>query len=136
MTLFKTDLYSNDPFAGMNSLFEHFNRSFGGSFGVSSRDRQIPVNLYSADDAYNVRAEVPGFSKEEVTVELENAVLEIRAQKKSSEDGSTNSVQLVRKITIGDDVDPQKVTAKLENGVLSVHLPKNEATKPKSIEVS
>ena len=136
MTLFKNSQNYQDPFAGLDALLDHFSRGFRDTFSNAVSGRQIPVNLYATEDAYEVRAEMPGVRKEDVSVEIENAVLSIRA-KRSVESGSgAAEFTLARDITVGDDVAADKVKARIENGILSIHLPKREARKPKAIKVA
>lgn len=136
MPLFKYDSQNQDPFAGIDALLDQFSRGFRNSFSETFSSRQIPVNLYSTDHSYEVRAELPGVRKSDVSVEIENAVLEIKAKRSANSEDGSPEVELVRRITVGDDVDPENVKARLEDGILSVHLPKREARKPKTIEVS
>lgn len=136
MTLFKYDPTTQDPFSGIDSLLEQFGRGFRNTFSDAVGSRQMPVNLYANEDEYEVRAELPGVRKSDVSVEIENAVLEIKATRESSEDDAKSQISFVRRITVGDDVDTEKVKAKLQDGILSVHLPKREARKPKAIKVS
>ncbi|MGE9289383.1 MAG: Hsp20/alpha crystallin family protein [Puniceicoccales bacterium] len=136
MTLFKYDSSNQDPFAGIDALLEQFGRGFRNTFSESTGVRQIPVNLYSTDDSYEVRAELPGVQKSDVSVEIENAVLEIKAKRQFASEDRKSEISLERRITVGDDVNTDKVKARLEDGILSIHLPKREAHKPKAIKVS
>ncbi|MBC2603678.1 Hsp20/alpha crystallin family protein [Puniceicoccus vermicola] len=136
MTLFKYDSSNQDPFAGIDALLEQFGRGFRNTFSETLGTRQIPVNLYATEDAYEVRAELPGVRKADVSVEIENAVLEIKAKRQLDDENAKSEVALVRRITVGDDVDTEQVKARLEDGILSVHLPKREARKPKAIKVA
>jgi HSP20 family protein len=135
MTLFKYDTIQQDPFTGLDALLDHFSRGFRNNLPDSFGTKQVQVNLYSTEDSYEVRAELPGFRKEEVNVEIENAVLEIRANKAADKESGQPKVALLRKITVGDDVDAEKVNARLQDGILSIHLPKREVRKPKAIKV-
>jgi len=136
MTLFKYNTRYNDPFAGLDDLLDHFSRGFRSTFADAVSGRQIPVNLYEEEDAYEIRAELPGVRKEDVSLEMENAVLTIRA-KREAKDGSENrEISYARDITVGEDVNADKVKARMEDGMLSIHLPKQEARKAKAIKVS
>ena len=136
MTLFKYDSPYQDPFSGLDALLDQFTRGFRSNFTDALGTRQIPVNLYATEDSYEVRAELPGVNKKDVSVEMENAVLEIRATRSQESESGRNEVALVRKITVGDDVDAEKVKARLEDGILSIHLPKMEVRKPRAIKVA
>jgi len=136
MTLFKYDSYNQDPFAGIDALLEQFGRGFRNTFADAVGTRQIPVNLLETENSYEVRAELPGVQKKDVSVEMENAVLEIKAVRKMEQDEAKSEVTLARRITVGDDVEPDQVKARLRDGILSIHLPKREVRKPKAIKVS
>jgi len=136
MTLFRYDTHHNDPFSGLDALLDHFNRGFRNSFSNATYGRQVPVNLYETEASYEVRAELPGFKKEDVSLEIENAVLTIRAARKEQSESGDNEVSFSRDITVGDDIDADGVKAKLEDGVLAIRLPKTEAKRPKAIKIS
>lgn len=97
--------------------------------------RAMRLDSYEADDGYHVLAELPGVPKEAVEVKLENAVLTISGQHQSGQGVDEREIKFSRSITVGDDVSADGVTAKLENGLLSIHLPKLAARRPRSISV-
>ncbi len=141
MTLVKRDYRLGDPYSEMDGFF---NRSFWNSDfwpGVLSRSnvqgagRGFPVNVYEKDDAYSLVAEIPGVKREDIDLKLENAVLTITVKRSVGEGEDAKEYSATRSITVGDDVKSEGVTAKLENGVLAVALPKGEERKPKSISV-
>lgn len=99
-----------------------------------------------ADHIY-VEADMPGFKKEEIDINLENQTLTIAAQRKSeTNDKAPKSGELLlnerrftqfqRSFTLPPTVDAQTVQAKLADGVLTVTLNKREETKPRRITVS
>jgi len=99
-----------------------------------------------ADHIY-VEAELPGFKKDEVDINIENQTLTISAEHKESNEpsGDEKSQWLLRErrysrfersFTLPPTVDAQTVQAKLNDGVLLVTLNKREETKPRRIPVS
>jgi len=85
-----------------------------------------------------VRAEVPGFEAADLTVELVNNRLLIRAEKKI--DAMEKNADYVERryerfLELPVEIDPAKVDAVYRNGVLEVHLPRAEAAKPHRIPV-
>lgn len=135
MTLFKYNAPYNDPFSGLDALLDHFSRGFRNTFAEAVYGRQIPVNLYENEDSYELRAELPGVRKEDVNLEIENAVLTIKA-KREFDGTDKRETTFSREITVGDDVDSEKVKARMEDGILSIHLPKQATRRPKAIKVS
>jgi HSP20 family protein len=90
-----------------------------------------------------VTAELPGVKKDQVKVTFDKGILTVDGQRKPSElpkdaEVLLNEMQIrdfSRSIRIDVDIDANNITAELEDGVLSVTLPKKEAAKPKQIEV-
>ncbi|WP_309398941.1 Hsp20/alpha crystallin family protein [Cerasicoccus maritimus] len=140
MHLIKYDNFWNDPFAEMDRLFDRAvsNNRFAGLFDNQfTSGRSFRVDVYDDNnEAYQVVAELPGVAKEDVGIQLENAVLTISAKRKVKQGEQEQSVQFSRSLTIDDDINADKVTAKLEDGILTVSLPKAEARKPQAITVS
>jgi HSP20 family protein len=118
-------------------------RLFDGGNAVST----FPVDVREDADHVYVEAELPGFKKEEVNVNLENQMLSITAERKSetNEKGEKKGDWLLherhydrfqRSFTLPPTVDAQSVQAKLNEGVLTITLSKREETKPRKITVS
>jgi HSP20 family molecular chaperone IbpA len=85
-----------------------------------------PVDLLESSEEYLVVADMPGLSRDEVRIEYEDGELRL------SGEGITSYRRTFR---IGDGVDVEKVAAELKDGVLEIHLPKAERTKPKLIPI-
>ncbi len=102
-----------------------------------------PSDVVEREDRYLVRMDLPGVQKGDITITVENGSLLIKGTRASEErSDSDNEVRLerfrgefARSFTLGDRVDPDKITAKLENGVLEVSVPKAETAKARLIEV-
>jgi HSP20 family protein len=114
------------------------NRFFGDFQG------EFPIDLYQSKDAFTVRAELPGFRKEEVGVEVADGLLTLTAHQKAvaPSDNKDEPVgkavperRLDRAIALPKDVDVDKIQAQYENGVLTLTLPKREEIKPRQISV-
>lgn len=101
------------------------------------------VDITESDDAYCVRAELPGVSKDEVTVELDQGVLCLRGEKKSRRDEKTERGRRLecsygafsRSFTLPSDADPDRINAEFKDGVLEVKVHKQPESKPKQIAV-
>ena len=89
-----------------------------------------------------IEAEVPGLTKEQVTVELDNGVLRIKGDKKETDEKKSQSYihkelkrsSFCRSFSIGDNINKDTVGAKFENGVLEITLQKLQPS-PKKEEV-
>lgn len=137
MKLIKHDSFFNDPWTDLDRLFEStFPELYQWSPGrLGWRERSLPLDVYEDENERVVRMEVPGVRKKDIEIELENAVLAVRAKREEKQEGGTSTIDLSRSVTVGDDVDADKISASLENGMLTIILPKKEQAKPKQITV-
>ncbi len=136
MRLIKYDNFWNDP---LTDLDLWMNRMFNPASLFENRLREnrggLRLDSFASDDAYHVVAELPGVPKDAINVTLENAVLTISGERTEGEGENTRRMSFSRSVTIGDDIDGNKVTARYENGLLTIDLPKAEERKPKAITV-
>lgn len=103
------------------------------------------VDVREDKDAIRVHAELPGMNPEDVDVSVENGVLTIAGEKKQELEhgGGESDYHLVerrygrfeRSFQVPTSVDAGAVSARFENGVLTVRLPKTEAAKPRRVQV-
>lgn len=101
-----------------------------------------PVDIYETENEYVLKAEMPGVTKEGVEVTLNNKELEINGkingnlpEDKNLKYSEFKLYNYHRKFTVGDGINSQALSAKLENGLLTLVLPKSEEVKPRKIEV-
>lgn len=139
MTLMKRVTWPSDPFFEMDRLFD---RAFGSralwpESVLSAATRNFPLDVYGDDERYYVVAELPGVTKDAIDLNVENGVLTVNVRKTDTFDGEEGERvrRFSRGITVGDDIDVDNVTAKLENGILTVTLPKAEERKPRKIAI-
>jgi len=105
-------------------------------FSGGGRDGQFPVDIYEDKDNTYVRAELPGVNRDAIGVEVVDGNLSIQASRKEKSGETENSVTFSRLVSIPEEVQPDKITAAYENGVLTVTLPRKEEAKPKKISVA
>ena len=130
------------------SIWREFESPFDSVFGNLAADRSDrrwapAVDVKETEDAYTVEADLPGLSKEEIDLQIEDNVVTLRgernAESKEEKDGyhvyERRSGKFERSFKIPNGFDAAEVKAAYENGVLRVTLPKREETKPKQIEV-
>lgn len=93
-------------------------------------------------EAYEVRVEVPGVSKEDVSIHLEDSLLTVHAKRKSAAPSGSkplhrelNDLDFMLRLRLNTEVDEDKMTAALEHGVLTLRLPVKETAKPRRIEI-
>ncbi len=100
------------------------------------------VDIYETDDDFYLMAYMPGVKKENVKIKLEDGSLVIMGRINYDEEISRNYIlketetgNYYRKFKISDTINESKIKAHLEDGILTVQLPKHERIKPKTIEI-
>ncbi|MGH1462281.1 MAG: Hsp20/alpha crystallin family protein [Neptuniibacter sp.] len=126
-----------------NSLFDDaFFSNFFRPVASDKGERVPAIDVHESDGGYCIKADLPGISKDDIHVTQENGVLTISAETKQEDkeekDGKVirqerHYGQYVRRLSVGDNLDPASIKARFENGVLQLDLPKPE---PKAPEVS
>ena len=105
---------------------------------------EFPVDLYQDKEGFTLRAELPGFRKEDIGVEVADGILTVTGHQKTqtaSEKEKANTATAVqerrvsRAISLPENLALDKIQAAYENGVLTVTLPKREEVKPRQIAV-
>jgi len=102
---------------------------------------RLPIEVRADDEAYLITAEVPGMSAEDLQVEVLEDLVTLRGKYK--EDGAGEALinelersgGFFRRIRLPEAIDAEAVEAKVENGLLTVRVPKAEEARPKRIEV-
>ena len=128
-----------DPFADLNAAHDRW-------FGLNQRnDRAFrpAVDVYEAGDDVRIDVELPGVKPEEIKVNIEGDVLTISGERKRDNLAKKEGYQRVertygsftRAFSLGQDVDPESIDAKFDNGVLRLSLHKKAASKRREIAV-
>jgi len=127
----------------MNRLFNTF---FENPTGVGNGARRwLPaMDLVETDDDFVLRADLPGMSEDDVTIELQGTVLTLSGERKSEHDGDGTGFyrlergwgQFTRSLTVPEGIDPEGITARFDRGILELHIPKPEQQKPRRISIA
>jgi len=104
----------------------------------------VPVDLWETKDAYHLRADLPGLTAEDIEINATSETItlggETKAQADVTDDGwlrqERRTGKFQRAFTLPVEIDPNKIEAKLTNGVLELVVPKAESTKPRTIKIS
>jgi len=138
-----------DPFREFAAMQDRLNRLFGNVY-LRDEDTGIRGNWTPAVDIYEsdnhdlvVKAELPGMSREDIEVVVENSTLVLKGEKKFSTEVKDENYRRIeraygafhRSFTLPTTVDASKVSAEFKNGVLTVKLPFREEAKPRAINV-
>ncbi len=114
--------------------FDRFGSLFDDVFGDAAPG-EPGVDVFEDGNNYYARLELPGMKKDQINVELENAVLTVSGTSREETGDRKESFSFNRSVSVPDEVDLGKVRAGYEDGVLTVTMPKKEARKPKQIAV-
>ena len=132
-----------NPIHEMDELFHNRLASVLGGEGLQSAAWSPVVDIEESAEAYTIRAELPGLSKEKVKVTVENGVLTLSGERDLERRVETKTFHRVershgtftRSFTLPDDVDPESVAANFKDGLLEIQIIKREEALSKSIEV-
>jgi len=109
---------------------------------VAEHEMLLAVDVLESDEAYDITALVPGLEADDVNIEVLENTVTIKGEFKSDEDEQRKYLvselpcgRFSRTITLPSAAQASKVEATMKNGVLSLHIPKAEADRPKSIKV-
>ena len=123
----------------LNRLFQN---PFSWDTSLSDATNVPSVNVYETKDEYVFEAELPGWTRDEVSIDFENQTLTLSGQHElMADDGRQYHRvegfygQFTRSFTVPGTVNFDAVRAELKDGVLTIHLPKREEAKPRQIEV-
>ena len=125
------------------SLFDDFFDSMLGAWG--SYSAKVPaVDVEETPENYLVKAELPGFSEDDVKISIDNHVLHISGEINENEKEKDGRKFLIRErrhesfersFSLPDGIDESAISAEFRNGILTVTMPKTPEEKPRSIEV-
>jgi HSP20 family protein len=138
-----------EPLRELSSLQTEMNRLFntafdGGQQGTAAARRWAPaMDLLETDEHFVLRADLPGVSEEDVSIELEDNVLTLSGERKTEHEDRREGFYRVersfgsfsRSLTLPRGVDADAVSATFDKGVLEVRIPKPEARKPRKISI-
>jgi HSP20 family protein len=125
----------------INSLFDSATAQ---SSGVTTRRWLPATDLIESETHYVLRADLPGVSEDDISIELDHDVLTISGERKAEtreEKGGYARVERVsgsfrRSVRLPEGVDAEAITAGFDNGVLEVSVPKPEQPKPRKVQIT
>ncbi len=141
-SLFPTDVLGMQR--DINRMFDNFFRGGAADEPAGLASTWLPaVDVVEQDDQYLVKVELPGVSKDEVRVAMEDNVLTIRGEKRQEKETKKSSFHRVersygsfqRSFALPGTVKSDRIEASFKDGVLVVSLPKADEVKAKQIEV-
>jgi HSP20 family protein len=139
-----------EPFGMMTPLREAMNRLLEDSFISPARfdplmGRTLPLDVFETDGEYTIDASLPGVRSEDLKVSATDDTITIRATMKHEAHDTQQGAyvrrerhegEVARSVTLASSIDPARISAHYEHGVLKVTAPKSEAAKPRQIDVT
>lgn len=132
------------------SLLNQLSRELGrlpdvpaGDDSVSAADWSPAVDIREEDDAYVLHADVPGVDPKDIELHMENGVLTLRGERKYENEEEKEGYKRVermrgtffRRFSLPDTADAENISARSQNGVLEVRIPKQAKVQPRRIEI-
>ncbi|NML21475.1 Hsp20/alpha crystallin family protein [Pseudoflavitalea sp. G-6-1-2] len=121
-----------------DELFDHIPNTWKDGFHYP------PVNVFESTNAFDIELSAAGLAKEDFQLNLENGLLTIAFEKKEAQKSEDQKVirkefsqrSFKRSFNLDEQVDAENISAKYENGVLKLHLPKKETVKPSTKQIN
>lgn len=140
-----------EPTRELSSLQSDVNRLFNAFFDTPATGndaairRWVPaMDLVETDDHFILRADLPGLTEQDVSIDLEDTVLTVSGERKVEHgDGQEGYYRVERatgsfsrSLTLPEGVDADAIEASFANGVLEIRIPKPEERKPRKVAIS
>lgn len=127
----------------MNTLFQESFVRPGGGMAIQGGHASLPLDVSETDDAFTVKASLPGFTPDDVHITVQGDTLTISGESKAEEEKKGEHWHIrerrvgsfQRSVTLGTPVNSEMAHAQYEHGVLTLTLPKSEAAKPRQIKI-
>jgi HSP20 family protein len=143
------NLMRYEPFREFENLSGRLNRILGMELKpLTAPDGMfadwVPaMDLEETGSEYLLKADLPDVKKEDVKVSVENGILAVEGERRMEKEEKGRKFhriersygKFVRRMAVPTDVDTQKVTASVKDGVLNVYLPKSAAAKPRTVDI-
>jgi HSP20 family protein len=138
-----------DPFRELEDMQQRLSSVLGrrpqreGKESISVAEWAPLVDIAEDEKEYLIKAELPDIKRDQIKVTVENGVLAISGERKFEKEEKGKKYHrieraygsFVRSFGLPDDADAEKVNADFKDGILTVHVAKSEAARPKQIEV-
>lgn len=141
-----------NPFGDVAELQNRINRMFEESFGgprdlddeMNSRAWRPAVDIYESDNGIIVAVELPGVSKQNVSVEVKDDVLTLKGERRANPAVKEDSYYLRERLfgpfkrifTLHQNIQPELIKATFKEGILEIELPKPAQEHPRQITVN
>jgi HSP20 family protein len=139
-----------DPFRGLVSLQDQVNRLFEDRV-LQGRTNQADLatwapaaDIYETENDLVAKVDLPGVQETDIDIRVENNILAIRGERKFEKEVNEDCYLRVerafgtftRSLSLPNIVEVDNIRASLQNGVLTIRMPKREEAKPKQVKIS
>ena len=141
------NLMTYEPKEFLDSFFVNgplFDRDMGNfNFPHRTAEEGLKVNISETPENYTLVAEMPGVKEKDIELEVKEGTLTLKAHQKNEEESNDATYRVrefserhfERSFKVGRTVDQDNITAKLQDGLLRVTLPKREEAKAKTVKI-
>jgi HSP20 family protein len=134
-------LMRTDPFREFDRLAQLM--TGGSTPGTWSKPNPMPMDAYRSGDEFVVVFDLPGVPAEAIDLDIERNVLTVKAERRPALVAEGVEMQVAerplgvfsRQLFLGDTLDPDRIEAAYDNGVLTVRIPVAAQAKPRKIEI-
>jgi HSP20 family protein len=139
-----------DPFRDMVTLREKMNRLFEDVFTGQSESKELAasswapaVDIFETENDLVMTAEVPGIDEKDIEIKIEDNTLILKGARKFEKETKEENYHRIersygsfyRAFTLPNSIDPDKIQAEHENGVLKITMPKRTELKPRKVKI-
>lgn len=133
-----------NPLQEMDDVFNRYHTGMLTKSSDNSPSEWSPLaDITETEDAFHVKAELPGVKKDDVEVSLSNGVLTLRGERKTEEETKDEKQHRIerfhgtfmRRFDLPDNIDQSGITADYVDGVLELHIPKTKKITPETMKV-
>lgn len=131
------------PWQALQQLREQMDGILGSMFTGGPGEWSPPIDLEERDNELVLTAELPGLNPEDIDVEIEGNTLTLRGEKraeKEQQEGEHHYYErqygtFVRRLSLPESVDSDRATARFDNGILRITLPRRAGTRGKRLRI-
>lgn len=135
--------YLTTPYNRMMAHRRMFNRMMNDEWFGDAMRVAFPLDVRDNDEDYEVSALLPGVSADDLSIQVVGDTVTIQGELKVEYDEQANYLlrerpvgRFMRTLRLPEPVDSARVEASLKDGVLTLHIPKAEEARPKTIKVN